>query len=114
MKRISLNKVMAKLAEQPEKVELSMVADFMDEFRYHKGKFEKAEGSVKEAISTVSEVKKTLSNLQEDFKATRSYYNRVESQAKELGLELDSSVVKAADEVDTLIKQTEKMLSDLK
>jgi len=73
MKRISLNKVMAKLAEQPEKVELSKLEDLKDKF--------------------LNEVKRHYSNRDKvgaDFRSLLGELGRLENEAKDLENMLDA------------------------
>jgi septal ring factor EnvC (AmiA/AmiB activator) len=73
MKRISLNKVMAKLAEQPEKVELSKLENLKDKF--------------------LNEVKKHYSNRDKvgaDFRSLAGELGRLENEAKDLENMLDA------------------------
>jgi septal ring factor EnvC (AmiA/AmiB activator) len=73
MKRISLNKVMAKLAEQPEKVELSKLENLKDKF--------------------LNEVKRHYSNRDKvgaDFRSLAGELGRLENEAKDLENMLDA------------------------
>ena len=73
MKRISLNKVMAKLAEQPEKVELSKLENLKDKF--------------------LNEVKRHYSKRDKvgaDFRSLAGELGRLENEAKDLDNMLDA------------------------
>ena len=85
MKRISLHKVMAKLASQPEKVELAA----SDNLRYAKGV--RAFGkNIDIVINDLESANRALSvdsdNLREDMKVLSKGISEVESAAKELGV----------------------------
>jgi hypothetical protein len=92
MKRISLNKVMAKLAEQPEKVELGLVDDLR---KYPKGynKYSnEGDALVKKAAKMTSELKELKKALDKWAEVGNSIsadivrdLGRFEKTAKEMG-----------------------------
>jgi len=85
MKRISLNKVMAKLADQPEKIELAAA----DNLKYAKG-VEIFGKNIDASIDLLEQGKRALEvdmeNLRQDMRVMSKAMSEVETAAKELGI----------------------------
>jgi predicted nucleic acid-binding Zn-ribbon protein len=112
MKRISLNKVMAKLAEQPEKVEkveLSLVADYDAlEAKYNDSLTRLYDDVAEDYSQTLKDVSKLKSKIEDrhsnmvNLRMTaeqmlddaNKIYQKIESASKDLGIDVPSDVVK--------------------
>jgi hypothetical protein len=102
MKRISLNKVMAKLAEQPEKVELS-VWDKLKNSQHHKAGYKfmdaardlvlKAQGAFSDDIKEAKENLEKVKELQAKAKeiGADDYASSMDSALKTLKSGIESS-----------------------
>jgi hypothetical protein len=105
MKRVSLNKVMAKLAEE-QKVELSMLGDYLDAFYFYRKNFNKAAEEVNDFLKSGSKFKQQLDELNADLVNTAKYYDKVEAEAKKLGVDLSSDTQASKREIDDMIKES--------
>lgn len=103
--------VFAKLASQ--KVELSMLADYLDQFSYYRNDYRKVADDVMRIMKSAEQYKQRLENLNKDLVATAKYYNEVETEAKKLGVDLDSRSQSTKSELDELIKESQKLISKL-
>ncbi len=106
MKRISLNKVMAKLADEqtPKQVQLSMMQD-ADAI------YNKLVQDVQNEASVLFKVENRLKSMLQDAKELQKMERKLESMAEELGVDLNityaadtwvSDLAKFADEAGTL------------
>ncbi len=108
MKRISLNKVMAKLAEEqtPEKVELSVADDVMDFVR----SIPFDTGYIRQALKMVeqgtNEAERTLKEIVEKEKQLKDF----QAKAKELGI---NDEVNKAKNVLSNLKQMKMAFRDM-
>ena len=101
MKRISLHKVMAKLADEPKRVQLAAMQDA--DALYNK----LVKGAQAQA-SILNKVENELKSLAADAKEMQKMEQRLESMAKELGVDLDINY--AADTwVETLTENANKV-----
>jgi len=120
MKRISLNKVMAKLAEQPEKVELGAAQDY-ENFAEKLltdilNNFKKLSGSVDEVMSGAESLKRTvvsadkavgsfLGELDGIVQSSEKRYNEIEQAAKELGIDVPKQALAVKNELEKIAKK---------
>jgi aspartate/tyrosine/aromatic aminotransferase len=101
MKRISLHKVMAKLANEPKRVQLAAMQDA--DALYN----ELVRGAQAQA-SVLNKVENELKSLAGTAKELQKMEQRLESMAKELGVDLDINY--AADTwVETLTENANKV-----
>ena len=112
MKRISLNKVMAKLAEE-QKVELSMLGDYLDAFYFYRKNYKKVAEEVEDFLKSGNTYKQQLDKLNADLVNTAKYYDKVEAEAKKLGVDLSSDTQASKREIDEMIKESAKLISKL-
>jgi methyl-accepting chemotaxis protein len=132
MKRISLNKVMAKLADQPQKVELSLMGDLRKEFDTHEELFKRYQkdrkdfksvgdefndlvGKLQNLYPTVAKSFDRLKDIDNDLKSNevrmgRLYVDLV-NKADELGMEVPNEINKKVLKVE---KETKEALGYLK
>lgn len=103
---------MAKLAEE-QQVELSMVADYLDQFSFYRNNYNKVANDVNDILKSAERYKQELDNLNADLVATAKYYDRVEQEADKLGVELNSRMISTKKELDELIKDSAKLISKL-
>jgi len=82
MKRISLHKVMAKLAEQPEKVELSVADDVMDFVRSIPFDTSYIQQALKMVEKGTNDAERVYKEIVEKEKQLKDF----QSKAKELGI----------------------------
>jgi len=100
MKRISLNKVMAKLAEQPEKVELGLQQDLEAKLKSLVPMFndfeqiadERQDAGIKYSRLQDQE-KKLAASLEADAKELRRAVEDYKQKAKELGVDADVAFI---------------------
>ena len=117
MKRISLHKVMAKLAEQPEKVELSVWDKLKSSGHYKVGyKF------MEDARSMVIKAQGAFSDDMKEIKANIDTVKDLQAKAKEIGADdyaksMDSALKTLQAGIDTAsmeMKNLEKAFQALK
>ena len=101
MKRISLNKVMAKLADEPKRVQLAAMQDA-------DALYNELVRGAQAQVSILNKVENELNSLVGTAKELQKMEQKLESMAKELGVDLDlnyaadtwvSDLSKYADEV---------------
>jgi len=101
MKRVSLNKVMAKLADEPKRVQLAAMQDA--DALYNK----LVKGAQAQA-SILNKVENELKSLAGTAKELQKVEQKLESMAKELGVDLDINY--AADTwVEVMTKNANKV-----
>jgi aspartate/tyrosine/aromatic aminotransferase len=101
MKRISLHKVMAKLADEPKRVQLAAMQDA-------DALYDKIVRGAQAQASILNKVENELKSLAADAKEMQKMEQRLESMAKELGVDLDINY--AADTwVETLTENAQKV-----
>jgi aspartate/tyrosine/aromatic aminotransferase len=101
MKRISLHKVMAKLADEPKRVQLAAMQDA-------DALYDKIVRGAQAQASILNKVENELKSLAADAKEMQKMEQRLESMAKELGVDLDINY--AADTwVETLTENANKV-----
>jgi len=101
MKRVSLNKVMAKLADEPKRVQLAAMQDA--DALYNK----LVKGAQAQA-SILNKVENELKSLAGTAKELQKVEQKLESMAKELGVDLDINY--AADTwVENMTKNANKV-----
>jgi len=101
MKRVSLNKVMAKLADEPKRVQLAAMQDA--DALYNK----LVKGAQAQA-SILMKVENELKSLSGTAQELQKVEQKLESMAKELGVDLDTNY--AADTwVETMTKNANKV-----
>lgn len=103
---------MAKLAEE-QQVELSMIADYLDQFSFYRNNYNKVANDVNDILKSAERYKQQLDDLNADLVATAKYYDRVEQEANKLGADLSSGTVSTKKELDELIKESAKLISKL-
>jgi hypothetical protein len=89
MKRISLNKVMAKLADEPKRVQLAAMQDA-------DALYDKLVQGAQAQARILNKVENELKSLAQDAKELQKMQQKMESMANELGVDLDLNY--AADE----------------
>ena len=110
MKRISLNKVMAKLAEE-QQVELSLVQDIKVSKNAAAQSAVKAFSQAGKARVEINNATKNLNKAIAEYKNTLKIIADAESAAKELGVNFDRSY---RSDIESRIKQAESNLQGLK
>lgn len=103
--------VFAKLST--EKVELSMLGDYLDAFYFYRKNFNKAAEEVNDFLKSGDKYKQQLDNLNADLVNTAKYYDKVEAEAKKLGVDLSSDTQASKREIDEMIKESAKLISKL-
>jgi len=89
MKRISLHKVMAKLADEPKRVQLAAMQDA-------DALYDKLVQGAQAQARILNKVENELKSLAQDAKELQKMQQKMESMANELGVDLDLNY--AADE----------------
>ena len=103
--------VFAKLST--EKVELSMLGDYLDAFYFYSKNYKKVAEEVEGFFKSGDKYKQQLDKLNADLVNTAKYYDRVESEAEKLGVDLSSDTQASKREIDDMIKQSAKLISKL-
>jgi len=109
MKRISLHKVMAKLAEE-QKVELGLLDDMQNQSKDANAAYRKAMDKVdqlmKEGIRELNVAGKALVRV-------RPMGHRIEEQVKDLGVAMPKEVANIQKLVDERIREVDAMIKQL-
>ena len=101
MKRISLHKVMAKLADEPKRVQLAAMQDA-------DALYNKLVQGAQAQVRILNKVENELKSLAQDAKELQKMQQKMESMANELGVDLDINY--AADTwVETLTENANKV-----
>jgi hypothetical protein len=101
MKRVSLNKVMAKLADEPKRVQLAAMQDA--DALYNK----LVKGAQAQA-SILMKVENELKSLSGTAQELQKVEQKLESMAKELGVDLDTNYA-----ADTWVKDLSKYANEV-
>ncbi len=109
MKRISLHKVMAKLAEE-QRVELSLVQDIKVSKNAASQSAVKAFSQSGKARVEIKNATKNLNKAITEYNSTLKLIADAESAAKELGVDFDASY---RSDIESRIKQAESDLQGL-
>ncbi len=101
MKRISLHKVMAKLADEPKRVQLAAMQDA-------DALYNKLVQGAQAQVRILNKVENELKSLAQDAKELQKMQQKMESMANELGVDLDINY--AADEwVEAMTENANKV-----
>ena len=113
MKRVSLNKVMAKLADQPQKVELNMIKDIESDSSKANSIYESA---VKRTFVAIKEINSAIQDMERVVKLSQGVITKgkeVEKLADNIGADLKSSTTKAIQDAFNVQQAAEQNLKDL-
>ena len=113
MKRVSLNKVMAKLADQPEMVELNMIKDIESDSSKANSMYESA---VKRTFVAIKEINSAIDDMERVVKLSQGVITKgkeAEKLADNIGADLKSSTTKAIQDAFNVQQAAEQNLKDL-
>ena len=103
MKRVSLNKVMAKLADEPKRVQLAKVDELMRQF----DEIVKLDKSMDEAYKELS---RAATRARSQGEALKKDYAKAESQMKDLGIDPNTILPNAMlGRLNNILKKAEKV-----
>ena len=115
MKRISLHKVMAKLAEEqtPEMLELNMIKDIESDSSKANSMYE---SPVKSTFAAIKEINSAIQDMERVVKLSQGVLSKgeeVEKLADNIGADLKSSTTKAIQDAFNVKQAAEQNLKDL-
>ncbi len=115
MKRISLHKVMAKLADEqtPEMLELNMIKEIESDSSKANSMYESA---VKSTFAAIKEINSAIQDMERVVKLSQGVLSKgeeVEKLADNIGADLKSSTTKAIQDAFNVQQAAEQNLKDL-